>query len=94
MNMLYLVRLLKLLNNAFGKQGRRACVSSLKPFQEVNNLPQLIKDLFGYHLLLKTEKTRLTNTEKCKSNFKIGSHNTIHTFKNYFATVFLVFSNK
>ena len=26
--------------------------------------------------------------------FKIGSHGTIHTFKNYFATMFSVFSNK
>ena len=34
------------------------------------------------------------NMEKCKSNFKIGSHGSIHIFKNYFATVFLVFSNK
>ena len=29
-----------------------------------------------------------------KKNFKIGSHGTINTFKNYFITVFLVFSNK
>ena len=27
-----------------------------------------------------------------KNNFKNGSHGTIHTFKNYFGTVFLVFS--
>ena len=27
-----------------------------------------------------------------KKNFKTGSHNTIHIFKNYFATVFLVFN--
>ena len=27
-----------------------------------------------------------------KKNFKIGSHSTIHTFKNYFTTVFSVFS--
>ena len=32
--------------------------------------------------------------KKCNSNFKIGSHDTIHTFKNYFTTVFSVFSNK
>ena len=32
--------------------------------------------------------------EKCKFNFKTGSHSTIHTFKNYFATMFLVFNNK
>ena len=32
--------------------------------------------------------------KKCKFNFKIRSHGTIHTFKNYFATVFSVFSNK
>ena len=27
-----------------------------------------------------------------KFSFKTGSHSTIHIFKNYFATVFLVFS--
>ena len=27
-------------------------------------------------------------------NFKTGSHSTIHTFKNYFAILFSVFSNK
>ena len=32
------------------------------------------------------------NIEKYKSNFKIGSHCTIHTFKNYFVTVFSVIS--
>ena len=32
------------------------------------------------------------NIEKCKSNFKIGFHDTIHTFKNYFVTVFLAIS--
>ena len=37
---------------------------------------------------------RSVSTDFSKSNFKIGSHNTIHTFKNYFVTVFLVFSNK
>ena len=29
-----------------------------------------------------------------KNNFKIGSHGTIHIFKNYFVIVFSVFSNK
>ena len=40
--------------------------------------------------------TGLASTEKRKSNFKTGSHDTINTFKNYFATIFLVsvFSNK
>ena len=32
------------------------------------------------------------STEKRKSNFKIESHSTIHTFKNYFATMFSVFN--
>ena len=32
------------------------------------------------------------STEKRKSNFKTESHNTIHIFKNYFTTVFSVFS--
>ena len=35
---------------------------------------------------------RLANTEKCKYNFKIGSHDTIHIFKNYFTTVFSTIS--
>ena len=34
------------------------------------------------------------STEKYKFNFKTESHDTIHTFKNYFNTVFSVFSNK
>ena len=29
-----------------------------------------------------------------KKNFKTGFHDTIHTFKNYFVTVFSIFSNK
>ena len=32
------------------------------------------------------------NTESDKINFKIGSHGTIHTFKNYFATLFSTIS--
>ena len=35
---------------------------------------------------------RPVSTEKRKSNFKIESHSTIHTFKNYFATMFSVFN--
>ena len=31
-----------------------------------------------------------TSTESGKINFKIGSYGIIHTFKNYFATVFSV----
>ena len=38
--------------------------------------------------------TGLTNIFFTKTFIKNGSHSTIHTFKNYFATVFLVFSNK
>ena len=30
----------------------------------------------------------------CKFFFKTGSYGTIHTFKNHFVTMFLVFSNK
>ena len=37
---------------------------------------------------------RPVSTEFSKNNFKIGSHDTIHVFKNYFVTVFSVFSNK
>ena len=36
----------------------------------------------------------LTNTDFCIFFLKIGSHGTIQTFKNYFATVISVFSNK
>ena len=38
--------------------------------------------------------TRSASTSFSKKNFKTGSHGIIHTFKNYFVTVFLVFSNK
>ena len=40
--------------------------------------------------------TRPTSTffSQKKKNFKIRSHDTIYTFKNYFATIFLGFSNK
>ena len=38
--------------------------------------------------------TGFTSTDFSKFFFTTGSHGTIHTFKNYFATVFLVFSNK
>ena len=33
--------------------------------------------------------TRFASMKKHKSNFKTGFHGTIHTFKNYFTTVFL-----
>ena len=35
-----------------------------------------------------------TSTKSGKINFKTRSHGTIHTFKNYFATMFSVFCNK
>ena len=38
--------------------------------------------------------TGSTNMDFSKFFFKIGSYGTIHTFKNYFATVFSIFSNK
>ena len=31
---------------------------------------------------------------KHRFQYKFGSHSIIHTFKNYFATVFSIFSNK
>ena len=34
------------------------------------------------------------STDSRKFFFKTGSHDIIHTFKNYFATVFSIFSNK
>ena len=36
--------------------------------------------------------TGLTSVEFSKIFIKIGSHGTIHTFKNYFATMFSIFS--
>ena len=44
----------------------------------------------GSHALFKG----IASTDFSKFNFKTKSHDTIHTFKNYFATVFSVFSNK
>ena len=38
--------------------------------------------------------TGLVSMESGKINFKTRSHGIIHTFKNYFTTVFLVFNNK
>ena len=37
--------------------------------------------------------TGSTSTSFSKYNFQLGSHDTIHTFKNYFAIVFSVFSD-
>ena len=36
--------------------------------------------------------TKHTDTFFNKNNFKTGSHDTIHTFKNYFATIFSIFN--
>ena len=44
--------------------------------------------LCGSHALF----IRPTSTDFSKFFFKTGSHGTIHTFKNYFTTVFSVFS--
>ena len=38
--------------------------------------------------------TGLASTLFSKNNFKTRSHGIIYTFKNYFVTVFSVFSNK
>ena len=38
--------------------------------------------------------TGSTNTDFSKFFFKIGSYGTIHIFKNYFTTLFSIFSNK
>ena len=43
---------------------------------------------YGFHALF----MRPTSTKFSKYNFKIGSHDIIHTFKNYFALVFSVFN--
>ena len=45
--------------------------------------------LFGW---VRALFTGLASKKFNKFFFKIGSHSTIHTFKNYFVTVFLVFS--
>ena len=44
--------------------------------------------------LFSTRKPQTSSTEKRKYNFKTESYGIIHTFKNYFTTIFLVFSNK
>ena len=44
----------------------------------------------GSHALF----TESTSTFFSKNNFNTGSYGTIHTFKNYFDTMFSVFSNK
>ena len=46
--------------------------------------------LYGFRVLF----TRPASIFFRKNNFKTGSYGTIYTFKNYFVTVFLVFSNK
>ena len=46
--------------------------------------------LYGSHALF----TEPTSIDFNKFFFKTGSHDTIHTFKNYFATIFSVFNNK
>ena len=46
--------------------------------------------LCGFHALF----TRPASTDFSKFFFKMGSHGTIHTFKNNFAIMFSVFSNK
>ena len=38
--------------------------------------------------------TEPASTDFNKFFFKIGSYSTIHTFKNYFTTIFLIFNNK
>ena len=38
--------------------------------------------------------TRPASMDFSKINFKTKSHDTIHTFKNYFVTIFSIFSNK
>ena len=45
---------------------------------------------YGSHALF----TRTTNLFFNKTFIKNGSYGTIHTFKNYFATLFSIFSNK
>ena len=65
-------------------------------------LKRLIKfDIVYVWIALKRKKKKLHLTfmgpismEKRKFIFKIGFHDTIHTFKNYFAIVFSVFRNK
>ena len=49
-----------------------------------------LRFLCGSHVLF----MRPISTDFKKKFFKIGLHSIIHTFKNYFATVFSVFNNK
>ena len=50
----------------------------------------IVMFLCGFCILF----TKPINIYFSKNNFKTESDSTIHTFKNYFATVFLIFSNK
>ena len=49
---------------------------------------RLCLHFLGSHVLF----TEFANMKYGKCNFKTGSHDTIHIFKNYFVTVFLVIS--
>ena len=49
---------------------------------------RLCLHFLGSHVLF----TEFANMKYGKCNFKTGSHGTIHIFKNYFVTVFLVIS--
>ena len=48
----------------------------------------------AFFLWVRALFTGPTSTFFTKNNFKTGFHGTIHIFKNYFPTVFSVFSNK
>ena len=50
----------------------------------------LLKNCGSHALFTKLASTKFNK----KKTFKTGSHGIIHTFKNYFATVFSIFSNK
>ena len=48
----------------------------------------------GVSMFFCVDPVHCSSIDFSKINFKTGSHNIIHTFKNYFAIVFSVFSNK
>jgi len=55
-----------------------------------NNILHVCLFMCGFCTLF----TRLVNMDFSKFFFKIKFYGTIHTFKNYFATVFSIFNNK
>ena len=75
-------------NLSVSKPSLSACLESLDCTK--NEANTCLRFLCESHALF----IELANTFFSKNNFKIRSYDIIHTFKNYFAPIFSVFSNK